>query len=68
MSSEKYMKKFVVLTLERKPLGTKVARTQYYWLTLKGDYMEFVKKCHKCQRYINLHKVPPVNLHLVSSP
>ncbi|RDX69653.1 hypothetical protein CR513_51205, partial [Mucuna pruriens] len=39
-----------------------------YWPTLKKDSMEFVKKCNKCQQFINLHKAPSEPLHLVMSP
>ncbi|RDY06312.1 hypothetical protein CR513_09731, partial [Mucuna pruriens] len=41
----------------------------YYWLTLKRDYLAFMKNCDKCQRYANQHKPPlPKQLHSISSP
>ncbi|RDX88403.1 hypothetical protein CR513_30002, partial [Mucuna pruriens] len=32
-------------------LARKIARTGYYWPTLKGNYMDYVKRCNKCQRF-----------------
>ncbi|RDY03049.1 hypothetical protein CR513_13389, partial [Mucuna pruriens] len=33
-------------------LANKIARVRYYWPTLKGDCAEYVKKCDKCQRFV----------------
>ncbi|RDX75012.1 Tf2-9, partial [Mucuna pruriens] len=49
-------------------LASKIARAGYYWLTLKKDCMEYVKKCDKCQRFAEGHKAPLENLHHVTSP
>ncbi|RDX78516.1 Pol polyprotein, partial [Mucuna pruriens] len=29
----------------------KIARAGYYWLTLKDDCMDYMKRCDKCQRF-----------------
>ncbi|RDY02396.1 putative protein K02A2.6, partial [Mucuna pruriens] len=39
-------------------LTSKITRVDYYSPTLKNDYMAFVRKCDKCQRYANLHIAP----------
>ena len=26
-----------------------IMRTGYYWMMLEGDYINYVRKCHKCQ-------------------
>ncbi|RDX96069.1 Tf2-9, partial [Mucuna pruriens] len=49
-------------------LASKIARAGYYWPTMKGDRMDYVKKCDKCQRFAEGHKAPPENLHHVTSP
>ncbi|RDY11302.1 hypothetical protein CR513_04053, partial [Mucuna pruriens] len=40
----------------------------YYWPTLKQDCMEYVKRCDKCQRFVEGHKAPPERLHSITSP
>ncbi|RDX99005.1 hypothetical protein CR513_18005, partial [Mucuna pruriens] len=32
-------------------LVSKIARAGYYWPTLKGDCMDYVRRCNKCQRF-----------------
>ncbi|RDX57682.1 Tf2-11, partial [Mucuna pruriens] len=49
-------------------LASKIARTGYYWSTLRHDCMEYVKKCDKCQRFAEAHKVPLEHLHPVTFP
>ncbi|RDX74303.1 hypothetical protein CR513_45968, partial [Mucuna pruriens] len=44
-------------------LASKIARVGYYWPTLKTDCMNYVKKCDKCQRFVDAHKAPPGWLH-----
>ncbi|RDY08985.1 rnhA, partial [Mucuna pruriens] len=44
-------------------LASKIARARYYWPTLKKDCMDYVKKCDKCQRFVEGHKAPLENLH-----
>ena len=40
----------------------------YYWLTMKKDIAEFVKKCHSCQVQANLIHTHPHNLHSMVTP
>ncbi|RDX71668.1 hypothetical protein CR513_48942, partial [Mucuna pruriens] len=54
--------------IEGRALASKIARVVYYWPTLKGDCMSYVKKCDKCQRFAEGHKVPPERLHTITSP
>ncbi|RDX67038.1 Retrovirus-related Pol polyprotein from transposon opus, partial [Mucuna pruriens] len=49
-------------------LASKIARAGYYWPTLRSDCLEHIKKCDKCQRFVEGHKAPPENLHPVMSP
>ncbi|XP_057456689.1 uncharacterized protein LOC130747692 [Lotus japonicus] len=48
-------------------LASKVLRARFYWPTLKGDCMEYVKKCEKCQVFADLHRAPPEVLSSMSS-
>lgn len=49
-------------------LAFKVLRAGFYWLTLRKDCMEFVKKCEKCQVFADLPKAPPGELVTISAP
>ncbi|RDX80912.1 Gypsy retrotransposon integrase-like protein 1, partial [Mucuna pruriens] len=49
-------------------LASKIARAGYYWPTLKNDCMNFVKKCDKCQRFVEGYKASPEKLHTMTSP
>ncbi|RDX88957.1 Gypsy retrotransposon integrase-like protein 1, partial [Mucuna pruriens] len=49
-------------------LAGKIVRAGYYWPTLKTDYMDYVKRCDKCQRFTNVHQASPEQLHVVASP
>ncbi|RDX65631.1 hypothetical protein CR513_55692, partial [Mucuna pruriens] len=49
-------------------LASKIAKAGYYWPTLKNDYMEYVKKCDRCQRFTEVLKSPPESLHSITSP
>ncbi|RDX71284.1 Tf2-8, partial [Mucuna pruriens] len=46
-------------------LASKIARAGYYWSTLRHEYMDYVKKCDKCQRFVEGHKAPLERLHSV---
>ena len=37
-------------------LAFKVLKQGYYWPTMKLDYMEFTRKCDKCQRFAPMSK------------
>ena len=49
-------------------LAQKVIRQGYYWLTLKSDSLDYVKKCDKCQRFADVPRAPPVELTTMTSP
>ncbi|RDX90990.1 Gypsy retrotransposon integrase-like protein 1, partial [Mucuna pruriens] len=49
-------------------LAGKIARAGYYWPTLKGDCMDYVRRCDKCQRFIEVGNAPPKQLHAITSP
>ena len=49
-------------------LETKVVHASYYWPTLKGDTLNFTRRCRWCQEFANVPRTPPNNLHNLSSP
>nr|KYP76568.1 Pro-Pol polyprotein [Cajanus cajan] len=49
-------------------LAAKVLRAVYYWPTLKGDCVKFVKKCVQCQKHGNLIHSSAAELHSINSP
>lgn len=49
-------------------MASKVIRAGYYWSTNKQDCVEFVRKCKKCQCFVDLHNAHPLEqLHFVYS-
>ncbi|RDY02645.1 hypothetical protein CR513_13867, partial [Mucuna pruriens] len=48
-------------------LASKIARASYYWPTLRRDCLEYVKKCDKCQKFVEGHRAPPECLHTITS-
>ncbi|RDY09298.1 Retrovirus-related Pol polyprotein, partial [Mucuna pruriens] len=52
----------------REALASKIARAKYYWPTLRNDCMSYVKKCDKCQRFVEGHRAPPEHLHSITFP
>jgi len=49
-------------------MASKVLRAGYYWLTVRGDSVEYVKKCTKCQEFGPLHHAKPEMFHSLISP
>ncbi|RDX64449.1 Gypsy retrotransposon integrase-like protein 1, partial [Mucuna pruriens] len=49
-------------------LASKIASAGYYWSTLKNDCMEYVKKCDRCQRFVEVTTTLFEKLHSVISP
>nr|XP_025885522.1 uncharacterized protein LOC112940959 [Solanum lycopersicum] len=49
-------------------LARKILRAGYFWMTMENDCCKFVQKCHKCQVYGDLIRVPPHELNAMSSP
>ena len=46
----------------------KIMRARYYWMTLENDYIQFARKCHKCQIYADKIHVFPTELHVMTIP
>uniref|UniRef100_A0A2N9EKU0 Uncharacterized protein n=1 Tax=Fagus sylvatica TaxID=28930 RepID=A0A2N9EKU0_FAGSY len=44
-------------------LAHKLTRAGYYWPSLLHDATQFVKACDKCQRFANVPRVPPEEIH-----
>ena len=48
-------------------MSKQIMRAEYYWLTLKKDYIQFARNCHKFQIYVDKIHVPP-KLHVMIIP
>ena len=46
----------------------KALQQGYYWLTMREDALELVKKCDRCQRFTNLQHLPSNHLSQLTSP
>ncbi|XP_059302322.1 uncharacterized protein LOC132054297 [Lycium ferocissimum] len=49
-------------------IAKKILRTGCYWMTMQHDSCKFVQRCHQWQIHGDLIKVPPIELHAMSSP
>ncbi|KAK5845120.1 hypothetical protein PVK06_001274 [Gossypium arboreum] len=49
-------------------MARQIMRFRYYWSTIEGDCISYVKKCHKCQIYGDKIHVPLSHLHVIISP
>ncbi|WRX11880.1 Ribonuclease H domain - like 10 [Theobroma cacao] len=49
-------------------LARQIMRAVYYWLILKSDCINFIRKCHKCHIYANRIHAPPAPLHVFTTP
>ena len=49
-------------------LTFKTLRSVYYWPTVKTDYLEFGRKCDKCQQFSPVSKAHPEELTSITSP
>jgi hypothetical protein len=45
-----------------------IQRSKYLWLTLERDCIDYIKKCHKCQIYIDKINAPSALLFNITSP
>ena len=45
-----------------------IMRAGYYWMTLENDCINYVRKCYKCQIYVDKIHVPPTPLNVMVSP
>ena len=51
----------------RHVMARQIMRAGYYWMTLDGDCINYVRKCHRCQIYADKIYVPPSSLHVMVS-
>ncbi|CAN1248849.1 Transposon Tf2-9 polyprotein [Linum perenne] len=51
-----------------KSLEKNVLLQGYYWPTIRRDFEELVKRCHKCQLFANTHHLPSTALQPIVSP
>ena len=49
-------------------LSRKIMKQGYYWTTMEADCAAHVQKCHQCQVYGDLKHMPPMPLHIITSP
>ncbi|XP_061348929.1 uncharacterized protein LOC133294291 [Gastrolobium bilobum] len=49
-------------------LAKKALRSGFYWPTMEHDAHEHVKAYDKCQRLADIHKAPPEELTVITSP
>ncbi|RVW63884.1 Transposon Ty3-I Gag-Pol polyprotein [Vitis vinifera] len=56
------------LHMGRHMLARKIMRTGYFWLTMETDCCQFVQRCPECQMHGDLIHVPPLELHVLTSP
>jgi hypothetical protein len=49
-------------------MAKKILTAGYYWLTKESNCYKHVRKCHKCQIYVDKINVPPHSLNVLSSP
>ena len=45
-----------------------ILRAGYYWLTMGTDCCLHVRKCHKCQIFMDNINVPPIPLNVMAAP
>ena len=53
------------------PMGImmrQIIRLDYFWMTIESDYTKYARKCHKRQNYANKIHVPPLPLHVITTP
>jgi hypothetical protein len=49
-------------------MARKIQRVGYFWMTLERDYINYVRKYHKCQVYSDKINTPPISLFNLTSP
>lgn len=54
--------------LGTKSLSRKILRAGFFWPTMKRDAKEYLFKCHKCQKFADMHIAPLAELTSLASP
>ena len=54
--------------LGARTIARKALRQGYYWLTMREDALELVKRCDRCQQFANLQHLPSNQLSQLTSP
>jgi len=49
-------------------IARKILRAGYFWLTMENDFCIHVRKCLKCQKYMDNINVSPTALNVLSAP
>lgn len=49
-------------------MAKKILRVGYYWTMMEVNCYNFVKRCHKCQKFCDKIHVPPTPLNVLNSP
>ena len=49
-------------------MAQKILIAGYYWLTMENDCCIHVRKCHKCQAFVNNVNASPVPLNVLAAP
>ena len=49
-------------------MARKILKVGYYWLTMENDYCIHVRKCHKCQAFIDNVNALLVPLNVLAAP
>ena len=54
--------------IARPSLSKKILHQGYFWLTMKKDCIDNVRKYEQCQRYAKVPWAPPTEITLMTSP
>ncbi|KAA3483133.1 RNA-directed DNA polymerase (Reverse transcriptase), Ribonuclease H [Gossypium australe] len=49
-------------------MARQIMKFKYFWSTMEGNFINYAKRCHKCQVYGDKINVPPSHLHVMTSP
>jgi len=49
-------------------MARKILRAGYFWMTMENDCCKHVRKCQKCQVYVDNINVSPTTLNVLSAP
>ncbi|RDY01258.1 hypothetical protein CR513_15435, partial [Mucuna pruriens] len=49
-------------------LACKILQASYYWSKMESNYCQHVKRCMKCQMYVDNIHMTPSSLHNLTSP